>query len=664
MEKNRTTIKDVARLADVSIATVSHVINHTRYVSPEVAGRVEQVIRETGYIEKLSAKEKKLQTEGFYTIAAMFPNVTSGIYREMITSLKKLITARGYQFVVLLAQNDLKEELQQLENLMRDKRVAGILHVPVSDVAANYRKFIASGIPFVCMERNILGMNIDSVEFRDREALFKGTDYLLECGHKNLMFLRETVNTTTSEEWTRGYLEALASHQINENNANIIDIDLSCGEEESLRAVRRILRRNAPTAVIAGGNRLTFCLVKALRSLGIRYPDEISIIGFGDEDWMDLLDPPLTALRHDTEGLSALAVKLLFEKINTGSVVTKNRYADIELNIRESAKMLYDGPYGEATSIQDDIVLTEEEKRQLRGGGFRVAISFHYTGTAWAELHERGMRDELERCGISVISVTDAHFDPELQNRQIEGIAIQRPDAVIAVPADDRETAEQFRELSKVSKLVFISSVPENLGKNSYVSCVSVNERENGANTGRMMGEYFRGSGHVKAGLIKHGAIFYGTRVRDSAAEKVLADDYPNIEIVSSRNFGEIENAYQVCLDMLQSHPEIQALYVSWDQPALRVIRALRELGREDVAVFTTDLDHEIALHMASGIVRGMSTQRPYEQGRVAALAAAKSLAGGFVPKFLGVQPYLVEPGQLQRAWKEIFHEPAPEDLP
>ena len=117
----------------------------------------------------------------------------------------------------------------------------------------------------------------------------------------------------------------------------------------------------------------------------------------------------------------------------------------------------------------------------------------------------------------------DAHFDANLQNMQLQGIRIQKPDAVIAIPADDKMTADRFRELAAVTKLVFISNLPENIGKNSYVSCVSVNEAENGANAGRMLGEYFRGKPNVKVGLINHGAIFYGTREQDAAAEKARA---------------------------------------------------------------------------------------------------------------------------------------------
>ena len=193
------------------------------------------------------------------------------------------------------------------------------------------------------------------------------------------------------------------------------------------------------------------------------------------------------------------------------------------------------------------------------------------------------------------------------------------------------------------------------------VSCVSVNEWENGTNAGRMMGEYFKEKPSVKAGFLIHGASFYGTGVRDGAAVKVVQENYKNIEIMVVRGFGQIENTYRLCREIMSAYPEVEALYVSWDRPALLAIKALKEMGREDVAVFTTDLDYEIAMRMEEGIVRGLSTQRPYEQGQAVALVAAKSLVSEGLPKYVGVQPYVVEGKELRHAWKDIFHESMPE---
>lgn len=663
MGKRKITIQEIADMAGVSIATVSHVINRTRYVRPELVDKIEQIMKETGYQEKIAEKEKKLKVGRQSIIVAVFPNIESTIYRDMVEYLKEQITAQGYQFFVTITGKDKKGEAQILEGLLVNKKIAGILLVPVSDRASDYKKLIASDLPFVCIERNIQDAQVDSVEFRDREAILAGTRYLMKSGHKNLLFIRENSNSTTRDERTKGFLEALDAFHVNRNDASIVDVELDQGEDNCQIVIRRALNRVMPTAVIAGGNRITLYLMKVLRDMGLECPADISVIGFGDESWSELTAPPLTTFNRDVKSFCSLAVNMLFEKINTGKALRGTCYVDVELNIRKSTKMLDNGPYGEGAASPDSIVLTKEEKKRLKNGHYRVAISFHYTGTAWAELHEKGIRDGLEQYGIDVVSVMDAHFDAKLQNAQLDGIRVQHPDAVIAIPADDKETSEKFQELSKVSKLIFISNVPENMGKDNYVACVSVNELENGTNTGRLMGEYFKSHDKVKVGFIVHGAMFYGTRARDAAAEKMIQDNYKNIEIVTIRSFGEIDNTYQVCKDVMAAHPEIEALYISWDRPALLALKALKELGREEVAVFTTDLDYDIATHMEEGAVKGLSTQRPYEQGRAAALVAAKALVSTEVPKYVGVQPYIVEAKQLKRAWKDIFHEPMPEKL-
>ena len=575
----KATIKDVATIAGVSTATVSHVINQTRYVSPELVEKVKQVLIETGYIEKLNNKEKKLKVGRRSQIVCIVPNLASTLYRDMVSSLKKIVCEHGYQFYCAISSENYQEEQRLLDDIIYDKKTAGIFLVPIRDSAQDYKKMIDSGIPCVCLERSVYSAEMDSVVFHDREAIFQGVSYIIESGHKNLLYLREMSKSSTREERTRGYLMALEKNHISVNDSNITDVDLSLGDEKIQERISNAIMRNMPTAVLASGNRLTFHLLKAIRNIGLQCPEEISVVGFGDETWTALMEPPLTALKRDVPGLCTIASKLLFEKINLGYSKTSEHFADVKLSIRKSTRMLDNGPFGEMAVSPDTIVLTEDEKLTLRRSKFRVAISFHYTGTAWAELHERGIRDELEKYGIEVSSVMDAHFDADLQNVQLESLMVQHPDAVIAIPTDDKLTSAKFVELSKVTKLVFLSNIPENIGKNSYVACVSVNEGENGTNTGQMLGEYFH-SRKAKVGFIEHGAIFYGTRERDQAAEKIIRDKYPNIEIVSRRSFGKIENTYNVCKDIIKCHPEIQALYVSWDRPALLAIKALKELNR------------------------------------------------------------------------------------
>jgi len=358
------------------------------------------------------------------------------------------------------------------------------------------------------------------------------------------------------------------------------------------------------------------------------------------------------------------AADLLLKRIGGAAGEPERVRVPVLLTVRKSTQMIGQGPFGEKAVSPDSITLSPEEIIRLKRSGFKVALSFHYTGTNWARLHERGIRTTLEKYGIKLITVTDAHFDPELQVTQLDGIRLQDPDAIIAVPSDDRITAQKFRQVSGRAKLIFISNVPEGFTKGEYATCVSVNERENGRNAGVLLGEHFAGRDRARVGFINHGTPFYGTRLRDMAAEQAVLEDYPNIEIVRIDNFYSIGNAYEVTKRMLTENPEIEGLYISWDRPALESIRALQELRRTDVAIVTFDLDLEIATYMAKGqMVCGLSTQHPYEQGVATAMATAKALLGSVEHKYVAVPPSIVQPQNLLRAWREIVHEHEPESL-
>ena len=137
MGKKKVTIKEIADMAGVSIATVSHVINRTRYVSPDLVDKIETLIRETGYQKKIEEKERHLKVGRQSEIVAVIPNIESTIYRDMVIHLKRFVSIQGYQFYIAITDNNLKEEAQVLYGLIQNKKTAGIIHVPVSDVATD-----------------------------------------------------------------------------------------------------------------------------------------------------------------------------------------------------------------------------------------------------------------------------------------------------------------------------------------------------------------------------------------------------------------------------------------------------------------------------------------------------------------------------------------------
>jgi ribose transport system substrate-binding protein len=663
-KKHGTTIKEVAETAGVSIATVSHVINRTRYVNPELVERVKTAILETGY------KNKKLNTDGSIPpmrgtmISLVVPNLDDTIYSEIAIKLNRLFESSEFRLTIHVSNNDFGVERIILQTIIAEKTNAAILLVPLSDNAKKYGKLMKSGIPFICIGRKFNSPEILSVTFPYEQAIYRATKQLIKNHHERIAFLRERSNDSAAKLQLDGYKHALQEHDLYFKSSLVFEFEANKPDDIYEHEVKIAFEKFQPSACIVVGRDLIINLLKTLQTMGKECPRDMSIIGYGDNPFYEITSPPLTIVKEDVDTLVATTFELLYDITQGKAISGRDTLVDFDLVNRKSTKVLGMGPFGEKAISPDEITLTSEERKKLHEHNFRVAISFHYGGTAWTRLHEQGIRTTLESLGVSVVSVMDAQFDPRLQLAQLEAIRIQRPDVLIAIPTDDHLTSPKFKELAETIKLVFISNVPEGLDKDSYISCISVNERENGNNTGVLMGDYFKGKSSAKVGFIIHGTPFYGTHLRDSSAEKVVRENYLNIDIVTTQSFGKIEHAYDTCKQIITNHPEIEGLYISWDQPALHAMRALEELGRTDIAIFTFDLDYSIASYMArKQMVMGLSTQRPYEQGVATAMATAKALVSNDTYKYIGVQPYVVKPKQLIKAWKDILHEAIPEEL-
>ena len=658
-----TTINQIAKEAGVSIATVSHVINKSRYVSPDLVERVEEVIKKTGYDKKLKNKNSKLKIGQKSEIAIVIPDLWGTLYSKLVSTISSNLIEKGYHPVVYFHNDNVDQEKDIITNIIYNKRVAGLIIVPASANVEQFDKLVQHPIPFIFLDRTVKGEDVGSVLSDGEEGIYKGCKHLLRSGHEEIVLIIEHGQFSSSEGKLKGYRDALESYKIPFRNELLIEVDQNSFENFE-KEIKKVWINHKPTAFLASGNRITLKLLKVLNKLGIECPTDVSVIGFGDEEWSEIVTPPLTMLKQNTREIALQEVDLLLRKIDNYSDASPEIKVPMDLSIQQSTQVIGKGPFGERTVSPEELTISTEEAEKLRSSNYKVAISFHYGGTAWARLYENGIRNIFDKYGISIISTTDARFDPLLQVVQLEGLRLQQPDAIIAIPVDDEVTAKKFQSISEEVKLIFMSNVPEGMEKNQYASCVSVNERENGQNAALLLGNYFKNEKDVKIGFIGHGAQFYGTHLRDAVANEVIRTNFQNIEIVNEKYFYKIENTYEVCKEMLTANPEIKGLYISWDRPTLEAIKALKELNREDVSIFTFDLDNEIATYLAKEeMVKGLSTQRPYQQGIAVGLATAKALLGKENYKYIGVQPYVVESKNLLKAWKDITLEPAPPEI-
>ena len=323
------------------------------------------------------------------------------------------------------------------------------------------------------------------------------------------------------------------------------------------------------------------------------------------------------------------------------------------------------GPNGETATSASEIQLTEEEKQQIRDGGYTAAISLHYGGNDWASSQLEGLQATFEDLGIEVVAVTDADFSAEQQVSDIETIMAKNPDIIVSIPTDATATADAFQTVTEAGiKLVFMDNVPEGMtAGEDYVSCVSADNYGNGCIAAELMGEALGGEGQIA--MVYYDTVYFVTNQRDQGFKDTIAEKYPGIEIVSEQGFTDENGCSEQGDAILTQYPMIDGIYASWDIPMEGVLSSVRAAGLtgDDVKLTTIDLGNNMAKEIAEGSVVGLGAQLPYDQGVAEATLAAYSLLGKEAPPYVVVDAKRVERSNVLEAYEDVYHVEAPDWL-
>lgn len=658
------TIKDIAAMANVSISTVSHVVNKTRYVSPELEERVQKAIEKLDYPPNFIVKKSRPTSKNDKQVIVFLHGSGESYFGHTLeTDIEEALLSTPYSLVCVQLSG--KEKFENLERiLLQSGLAAGLLVYPgdegrmLAPLLENYH------IPTVFVSKPLSGPVADYVYSDTEDGTYRAVRHLINSGHERIAYL----SGSSLEETGRyqGYCRAMEEYNL-QVDPQLVLVGLD-SQDRVLAAMSRLFDQKVPpTALFAATYNVCAPVFQYMSRNNIECPKDLSVVCFNDFEWAALHSPPITAVRQDAKSAAEKAVALLMQRLENQAEDWQPQEVVLptKLLIRSSTSGIAHGPFGEKAGSVDSLVLTTDECTLVAQQGYTAAISFHYTGKAWMDLLLKGISAVFRTLNISLIATTDAHFNPELQSRQLNSLRLLEPDVLISMPTDNTKTAEAFQQIvqSKV-KLILITNVPSGLAPADYVSCVSVNERSHGRNIGHGLGEYMTDHGMTQVALLQHSVDFYATNQRDSAARQVLQEEYEGLHICASAGFAREEDVYEATLRLFQEHPEIEALYISWEGPAIEAMRALADMDRGHIAIATGDLDYNTALVMANGgMIKAISAQCPYEQGEAIAWAAANSLLGKTTPSFIGIEPRMVTQKNLLKTWKDIYKEEPPAQL-
>jgi ribose transport system substrate-binding protein len=328
-----------------------------------------------------------------------------------------------------------------------------------------------------------------------------------------------------------------------------------------------------------------------------------------------------------------------------------------------SSNIVTRGPDGEVPVWYNALSLTKAEVDQVKGAKYRAAIVWHLTSPFMSAL-TTGAKQTFGELGIDVVSETSAEGDDAKLQNNIQTALALKPDIILTIALDPVADAAAFKPAVDAGvKMVFVSVKPANYKPGTdYVSLVTYDLAGLGQVTADALGSDLNGKG--KVGVIYYDANFYVTNQREAVFNETLKTKYPNLDVVDRAPMSDPSKVEDVAGAMIARNPDIQAIFAPWDTAAEGVVASLRQLGREDVKVYTMDLGNTNALEMAKGgVIKEMTSTLAVEFGSTAAVAGTYGVLGKKAPPMVIVPAFPVTKDNLSDGWKATFGEALPADI-
>lgn len=346
-----------------------------------------------------------------------------------------------------------------------------------------------------------------------------------------------------------------------------------------------------------------------------------------------------------------------------GPTATEQSPTDDATQAAEAPSLEFEGPNGETPTSPDQLELTEEEIEEVRAGEYTAAFVWH-ENSAFIQAVEQGVREKFDELGIEVVASTAAEFDAAQQANNVETVLAQNPDVIVTIVVDPTSATEAFRPaVEQGVEIVVLTTPPAGLENGEdYVGIVTGELTAYGKATAEMLGEALDGEGQV--GWIFHDADFWFTNQRDEAFKDWLAHLYPDIEIVDEAGFSDPARISDIANAMITRNQDLDGMYVAWATAADGALSALRDNGRDDVAVVTNDLDRNLATDMVQdGNVVGIAANAAVESGRNLGTMSAYGLLDKDAPELVATTPVATTVDNLAEGWRAEFGEELPDDL-
>jgi len=313
------TIRDVAKKTGVSIATVSRILNKKGNYTEATENIVYKAVKELGYAVNLTAKS--LKTGLTFTIGIAINDFYLLHYPELIKTTIKVLNSHDFSSEIILNKN-----LNACINLLKNSKLDGLLIIDPGKDEVPLKRLIEISKNFVIFNGDIAREDVNLVEIDYFQGGYEATKYLLSLKHKDILFIEDNISTNISKEIKRGYLYALDENGIQFKEQLLISgnfSDLNPSESIGYDIVNRMVKNIVFTAIITTEDRIAYGAIKAIKDNGLRIPEDISVIGFGDLASSKYFPPPLTTVKTPISEMGELGTEILVNNIRRKDNIIK-----------------------------------------------------------------------------------------------------------------------------------------------------------------------------------------------------------------------------------------------------------------------------------------------------------------------------------------------------
>ncbi|WP_120512304.1 substrate-binding domain-containing protein [Photobacterium salinisoli] len=329
------TMKDIARLAGVSTSTVSHVINKSRFVSDEIAERVNRAAKELNYAP--SALARSLKVNRTQTIGMLVTTSTNPFFGEVVKGVERSCYQKGYNLILCNTEGDSERMKASIDTLLQ-KRVDGLLLMCSTlegeqiDVFERY-----PDIPVVVMDWGPMSFASDKIQDNSYQGGYLAARYLIDCGHHEIGCITGPLIKHQAQIRYEGFKRALNEAGLAFHRDWIVESDFE--SEGGYQAFNQIFASGSlPSAIFACNDMMAMGVINAAHEKGIRIPEDLSLIGYDDIHIAKFMTPSLTTIHQPKYRLGQAAVETLLKRIN--KEITEPQVVQLEptLVVRKSVR--------------------------------------------------------------------------------------------------------------------------------------------------------------------------------------------------------------------------------------------------------------------------------------------------------------------------------------